>query len=114
MKLFVLLLIIKNIFNLCTLKQDCTPITDPNCKPSAANFTQPFKLADDPKVVCKEFIGKDSCCTPDQNVLLLSNFIALDAIFNTNVGGCDICTINLKRLWCYFTCSPDQHKFGIF
>jgi hypothetical protein len=93
------------------MKQDCNVLDKENCKPTPANRTEPFILQDDPKVVCKEFIGKESCCTPDQNILIKDNFDSLDSLFGTKFGGCDICAINLKRFWCYFTCSPNQHEF---
>ena len=36
----------------------------------------------------------------------------IDFTFGSSVGGCDACAANLKRLWCYFTCSPNQSDFA--
>mmetsp|Transcript_2649 Transcript_2649/g.314 ORF Transcript_2649/g.314 Transcript_2649/m.314 type:complete len:98 (-) Transcript_2649:377-670(-) len=38
-------------------------------------------------------------------------FSALDRTFGTNGGGCDICSANMKYLWCIFTCDPNQEKW---
>ena len=57
------------------------------------------------------FIGEDVCCNSDQNSGMLYKFFLLDNTFGHVVGGCDICSANMKRLWCYFTCSPNQENF---
>jgi hypothetical protein len=35
----------------------------------------------------------------------------IDGVFATVSGGCDVCAINLKRLWCEYACSPRQADF---
>jgi hypothetical protein len=115
MKIILSLMILKFIYNSCVMQQDCN-VLDPNCHPGHAtgNRTIPFILQDDPNnktVVCEEFLNKQACCTIGQNYLMSKNFKSIDTIFNTIVGGCDICSINIKRFWCYFTCAPNQDEF---
>ncbi len=112
MNLIFLLLSI-NVFalvrGLCVMKQDCD-IKSPDCKPGPANFTQPTILKG-MNVICPEYNNQLACCSNNQNILMKNNFDALDSLFGTKYGGCDICAINLKRLWCKFTCDPEQHTF---
>ncbi len=39
------------------------------------------------------------------------NFNLIDVSFGSDASGCDFCSSNIKRLWCEYTCSPDQDKF---
>ena len=94
------------------MKQDCD-VHDPKCLPSFANFTTPTPL-NGVDVVCNEFLGKDACCSNDQNILLSKNFETISYIFGYEYGGCDICAVNLKRFWCEFTFSPNQDQFCKF
>jgi len=32
-------------------------------------------------------------------------------VFGSQGGGCDVCSINLKRFWCEYACSPRQADF---
>ena len=109
--IYAISLVIDTCVGLCRMKQDCD-ITKPDCIPTEANFTEPVELQGI-NVVCKEYLGKKACCSNDQNILLKNNFDSLDSVFGASYGGCDICAINLKRLWCEFTCSPKQHEFSI-
>lgn len=38
----------------------------------------------------------------------MSNFQDIDIIFGTD---CPLCALNMKRLWCEFTCNPNQADF---
>jgi hypothetical protein len=112
-KIFLIFYFVDYSLSLCTMQQICDDIKSPDCIPQPANFTQPQTLIG-PDVICPEYINKTSCCTNDQNKLLLANFNDLDRIFGSVYGGCDICAINLKRFWCHFTCHPEQHTFCKF
>lgn len=58
--------------------------------------------------VCEEFI-EDGCCNHFQMAALSFNFLLLDSAFgNLEAGGCPACTANIKKLYCAFTCSPNQ------
>lgn len=58
--------------------------------------------------MCEEFI-EDGCCNHFQMAALSFNFMLLDAAFgNLEAGGCPACTANIKKLYCTFTCSPNQ------
>ena len=61
--------------------------------------------------VCKDYIGSEVCCNGPNARLTADNFKQLDGAMNSAAGGCDICTINLKRLWCEYACSPRQADF---
>lgn len=108
--IFLFSVTIKQILSLCSMKQECD-IKDPKCLPDKANYTNPKPLSGS-DIVCKEYLDKDACCSNGQNILLTNNFETLGYIFGNEYGGCDICAINLKRLWCEFTCSPNQSDFG--
>ena len=93
----------------CRMKQDCN-VLDPKCQPSAANNTDPQILAAVDSI-CPDYTDQLACCSKGQNMLLRSNFDALDSVFGSKYGGCDVCSINLKKFWCHFTCSPDQDQW---
>jgi hypothetical protein len=93
----------------CRMKQECDPQTG-TCKPVPADDLEP-QILEGPDVVCPDYLGKMACCDNSQNIQLKSNFNDLQTIFGTAVGGCDICVVGLKRLWCDFTCHPNQHTF---
>lgn len=109
MKFILLLYLIKSVFLKCRMQQECD-ISDVNCIPGPANYTEP-KILTGNNVVCEEYRNKPACCNNNQNILLADNFRSLDAVFGSDYGGCDICVINLKRLYCKFTCDPDQEEF---
>jgi len=37
-----------------------------------------------------------------------SNFKTIDSVFGSDVP---MCAVNLKKMWCRFTCDPSQYKF---
>lgn len=61
------------------------------------------------------------CCNDDQaeilskfipgisSHLLAANFIQIDTVFGLD---CPLCAINLKRMWCEYTCNPNKANFG--
>ena len=61
--------------------------------------------------ICKDYIGSNVCCNKANAKLTADNFKQLDGALSSSAGGCDICAINLKRLWCEYACSPRQHEF---
>jgi hypothetical protein len=110
MKIFVVFgILIGLIQSKCRIQQDCN-VMDPKCKPSAANFTEPKVIAAI-DTICPEYKGQLACCSKGQNILLQKNLDALDSVFGSKYGGCDVCAINLKKFWCHFTCSPDQDQW---
>lgn len=62
-------------------------------------------------LACLEYVGENVCCNEDNARATYDNLIQLDAAFGNKAGGCDICAINLKRLWCEYACSPRQADF---
>jgi hypothetical protein len=75
--------------------------------------SQPKKL-NIPKeeYACPYYFDKEVCCNEFQNSVLNNNFKTIDTSFSHLNDGCDICSINLKRLWCDFTCHPEQRSFS--
>ena len=61
---------------------------------------------------CPYYYDKEVCCNEYQNKVLNDNFKTIDLSFSHLNDGCDICSINLKRLWCDFTCHPEQASFS--
>jgi hypothetical protein len=63
----------------------------------------------------------DLCCNDDQVQILSNinylficivyNFMSLDAVFGDD---CPVCSANLKKLWCSYTCDPNKINFGKF
>jgi hypothetical protein len=58
--------------------------------------------------ICKEYFGDNVCCNKYNAILTADNLKQVDGAFSSGSGGCDICAINLKRLWCEYACSPRQ------
>lgn len=56
---------------------------------------------------CPYLVGQELCCNDDQIINMYNNFKTIDSLF----GNCLICSINLKRFWCEYTCSPYQAYF---
>ena len=48
------------------------------------------------------------CCNDDQSELLNANFIQIDTVFGLD---CPICAVNIKRMWCEYTCNPNKANF---
>ena len=61
--------------------------------------------------ICKEYVGDNVCCNKYNAILTADNLKQIDGAFSTASGGCDVCAINLKRLWCEYACSPRQADF---
>lgn len=43
--------------------------------------------------------------------MLKDNFATLQGVFGKD---CPICALNMKKLWCTYTCSKDQYLFTKF
>ncbi|OMJ72846.1 hypothetical protein SteCoe_28615 [Stentor coeruleus] len=109
---FLLIFTPSLVSSLCSFSSNCTMppyICNPPYKLEPS--TIPFKANWSSTPACPMFAGEDVCCNNDQNLQMLYKFSLLDSTFGSQVGGCDICAANLKRLWCYFTCSPNQADF---
>ena len=61
--------------------------------------------------ICKQYFGENVCCNQHNAKLTADNLAQVDGAFSTASGGCDICAINIKRLWCEYACSPRQADF---
>jgi hypothetical protein len=72
---------------------------------------EPFMTDFTHSLMCPEFSGQALCCNDQQNTELVTEFELIDYLFGGKSGGCDACAANLKRMWCYFTCSPNQGDF---
>jgi len=110
-----IIILIKKTKQECRIWQECD-VTDPECVPRAADITNKsettprFNYTSDN--LCPDYNNyTGACCSPTQVTKLKQNLDSLDSVFGSNAGGCDICVENLKRMWCHFTCSPDQDKF---
>jgi hypothetical protein len=42
---------------------------------------------------------------------MATRFVMIDLTMGSASGGCDICAANMKYMWCYFTCAPNQADF---
>ena len=111
MAIWVLLGLVVPCLSLCSFTKNCpggvcTPphMFSPYVEPFMTEFTSPL--------MCPEFAGQPLCCSDDQNTELVTKFTLIDFTFGGGADGCDACGVNLKRLWCYFTCSPDQALFA--
>ena len=51
--------------------------------------------------------GEPVCCVGDQAHIMDMNFNSIDSVFGMESGSCGV---NLKILWCHFTCDPLQNK----
>mmetsp|Transcript_3687 Transcript_3687/g.5449 ORF Transcript_3687/g.5449 Transcript_3687/m.5449 type:complete len:372 (-) Transcript_3687:48-1163(-) len=79
--------------------------------PNIAN-TEPFYLP--PSVqehlikTCPIFNGSKVCCSVNQVYTLTNNTGRIKTALGTN---CKECAESMTRMWCDFTCSPNQHEF---
>ena len=48
------------------------------------------------------------CCNEDQVDIMTSNYKKIDSVFGGNVP---LCALNLKKLWCEYTCNPKKVEF---
>ncbi len=53
--------------------------------------------------------NKPLCCNDDQAEILDANFIQIDTVFGLE---CPVCAMNMKRMWCEYTCNPNKARFG--
>lgn len=51
------------------------------------------------------------CCVDDQVYIMMESFKQLDSIFGADNK---ICGVNLKKMWCEYTCNPTQYLFVQF
>lgn len=49
---------------------------------------------------CIEYNEKMGCCNINNDVSQVTSYVQIDGVFGSQGGGCDICSINLKRFWC--------------
>lgn len=89
----------------CSMSQDPDGIP----RPAEGDELEPH-TEHGPDSYCQDFVGMKTCCTEYQLGQIVKNFQAIESIFGGD-GGCDVCVVNLKRFWCYFTCSPNQAEF---
>ena len=52
--------------------------------------------------------SKPVCCLEDNVAILYNNFQKIDSVFG---GDVPICAVNLKHLWCEFSCNPNKARF---
>lgn len=63
------------------------------------------------KTPCPALDGtKPLCCNDDVVAIMTRNFLQLDAVFGKD---CPICSSNLKRLFCYYSCDPNNANFVV-
>lgn len=104
----------KLIKSFCSLQQNCTDVTKPECRPTQATNESTFPMTTNETLLalCPSYkAGEEVCCSETQLQALEGNLFALDEVFGSPGQGCDICAVNLKKFWCEFTCSPNQKNF---
>eukprot|EP00347_Sterkiella_histriomuscorum_P010129 403377491 len=113
--------------NTCAFTQNCVRIFEPPMAEAPCQDPSPFRkttpgiqqfqptqlLRQDSKQnleeICPSYNGSEPlCCNDDQVQYLAYEFRQIDAVFGSD---CSICAVNLKRMWCDFTCSPNQSQF---
>lgn len=95
----------------CIFTQNCTLSPHTCSTPFSTPPRASFPIDYPGPYACPLFLGQNVCCSHNQNLSLKSKNLLIDRTFGHLAGGCDICAANLKLLWCYFTCSPNQDKF---
>ena len=110
MEVWLLLSLLVTLHALCSFTQNC-PNGVCEVPHMISPYIDPFVTDFTGEMMCPEFGGQALCCNNDQNSELLIKFQLIEYTFGGAVGGCDACAVNLRRLWCYFTCSPDQASF---
>ena len=48
------------------------------------------------------------CCNEDQVSIMTENYQQIDSVFGMD---CPLCAVNLKKLWCEYTCNPKKNEF---
>ena len=80
------------------------PVPGAHYAPNASTLTATWNITQ----ACDTFQqGQQVCCSEGQYHAMATNFIVLQA----TLAGCDACSIAMKRMWCSFTCSPNQSDF---
>jgi hypothetical protein len=102
----VFFLLISTVWAECVFTQ-----VTPGVPPIKINPIPAFDAKWTAPPACPEFVGQKVCCSDGQNNAMLYKYLLLDSTFGHAVGGCDMCSANMKRMWCYFTCSPRQSEF---
>ena len=105
------LLLLSTAFGMCVFTENCTGGPQDCNPPYRTDPYPPFMENFIAPIACPMFLGQEVCCNNDQNIAMSYKFFLLDTTFGNAVGGCDICSANMKLMWCYFTCSPDQSNF---
>lgn len=110
MQLILCKLLLASVLAACILC-DCSFDVDDKLMPFWTNRTA-FSLAGKLQA-CAEYMEGDAlgCCNEYADKNTMMNFEAIDGLFGSQGGGCDICAINLKRFWCEYACSPRQSEF---
>lgn len=110
MELWLLLSLVVCLQSLCSFSQTCSNgycqvprMLSPPIQPFKTNFTA--------EMMCPEFQGQALCCNDDQMTHLVDKFLGIEYTFGAKAKGCDACAVNLRRMWCHFTCAPDQMRF---
>ena len=106
-----------HLYILCAYILSVLEVVYPNCAfigapengepPRKANTTVPptvFGKID----VCPYYSDKPVCCDNVQVKQMRDNFRDIDMLFG---GDCPVCAVNLKILWCEFTCNPNTTTF---
>ena len=108
---FIFLIFFQKIKSICEFQEDC-PITD-DCSPKKAdeNHTNPKIINSSFTYICPEFENKKVCCSNRQLYKMIKIFDLIDQTFGSFGQGCDICSLNIKKFWCNFICSPEQNTF---
>lgn len=51
---------------------------------------------------------KPVCCGPDNVKIMEANYKQIDLVFGEE---CPMCGVNLKKLWCRYTCDPHKSDY---
>ena len=100
----------------CVLSQQCTDFPG-HCGSATAGVFNPQLDVREPAPItdpiervkliknCPMYAedGMGLCCVPDQANIMDVNFNSIDSVFGRESGACGV---NLKILWCHFTCDP--------
>ena len=107
----IFIIFIPKIKSICELQEDCS-ISD-KCSPKKAdeNHTNPKIINSSFTYICPEFENKKVCCSNRQLYKMIKIFDLIDQTFGSFGQGCDICSLNIKKFWCNFICSPEQNTF---
>jgi len=95
------------------IREDGQSIKD-QC-PDPKNTNTPVAETSSPKMpvnsrkyleqACPNMVDQELCCNDDQILVMYNNFKTIDSLF----GNWLLCSINLKRFWCEYTCNPYQY-----